>query len=88
MTQEAVQQFLTNMKLIYQHGVSHSKNRSKIHLMFAIHDCHYVVEQIARERAKDDRSIEVIEISDQMRELLPISHMENAIVEKPKTRIA
>jgi hypothetical protein len=45
--------FLLNMKLIYQHGVSHSKNKSKMDLLLAIHNCHYVVEQILRERAKD-----------------------------------
>ena len=45
--------FLTNMKLIYQHGVSHSKNKTKIHRLFAIHNYHYVVEQIVREHARD-----------------------------------
>ncbi len=45
--------FLTNMKLIYQHGVSHSKGDSKLHRMLAIHNCHYVVEQIVREKARD-----------------------------------
>ena len=45
--------FLTNMKLIYEHGVSHSKNKSNIQRLFAIHECHYVVEQIIREQAKD-----------------------------------
>jgi len=41
------------MKLIYQHGVSHSKNKSKIQRLLAVHHCHYVVEQIIREQAKD-----------------------------------
>jgi hypothetical protein len=45
--------FLINMKLIYQHGVSHSKIKSKMHSLFAIHSSHYVVEQIIRERARD-----------------------------------
>jgi hypothetical protein len=45
--------FLTNMKLIYQHGVSHSKGDSKLHRLLAIHNCHYVVEQIVREKARD-----------------------------------
>jgi hypothetical protein len=45
--------FLTNMKLIYQHGVSHSKANSKLHRLLAIHNCHYVVEQIVREKARD-----------------------------------
>jgi hypothetical protein len=45
--------FLINMKLIYQHGVSHSKNKSKMQRLFAIHNSHYVVEQIVREQAKD-----------------------------------
>lgn len=53
MAQEELLSFLTNMKLIYQHGVSHSKNSSKIHRLFTIHHCHYVVEQILREQAKD-----------------------------------
>lgn len=53
MAQEELLPFLTNMKLIYQHGVSHSKNNSKIQRLFAIHNCHYVVEQILREQAKD-----------------------------------
>jgi hypothetical protein len=41
------------MKLIYQHGVSHSRVISRTNRLFAIHNCHYVVEQIVRERAKD-----------------------------------
>ena len=45
--------FLTNMKLIYQHGISHSKGESKLHRLLAIHNCHYVVEQIIREKARD-----------------------------------
>jgi hypothetical protein len=45
--------FLLNMKLIYKHGVSHSKNKTKVDLLLAIHNSHYVVEQILRERAKD-----------------------------------
>ena len=53
LSQDDIKSFLTNLKLIYQHGVSHSKNKSKIHRLFAIHNCHYVVEQIIRERAKD-----------------------------------
>lgn len=53
MTQDELKNFLTSMKLIYQHGVSHSKHKSNIHRLFAIHNCHYAVEQIIRERAKD-----------------------------------
>ena len=53
MTREELKGFLVNMKLIYQHGASHSKNKSNIQRLFAIHDCHYVVEQIIREQAKD-----------------------------------
>ena len=45
--------FLMNMKLIYQHGFSHSRNKSKLHRLLAIHNCHYVVEQIIRDQAKD-----------------------------------
>jgi hypothetical protein len=33
--------------------MSHSKNGSKTQRLFAIHACHYVVEQILKERAKD-----------------------------------
>jgi hypothetical protein len=50
---EDIKNFLTNLKLIYEHGVSHSRNKSKMHLLFAIHNCHYAVEQILREKAKD-----------------------------------
>lgn len=53
MTQDELKSFLINLKLIYQHGVSHSKIKSKTNMMFAIHNSHYVVEQIVRERAKD-----------------------------------
>lgn len=53
LTQEEIKPFLINMKLIYQHGLSHSKIKSKIHLLLAIHNSHYVVEQIIREQAKD-----------------------------------
>lgn len=53
MTQEDIRPFLINMKLIYLHGVSHSKNKSKVDLLLAIHNSHYVVEQVIRERAKD-----------------------------------
>lgn len=53
MVHDELRLFLINMKLIYQHGVSHSKNKSKIQRLFAIHNSHYVVEQIIREQAKD-----------------------------------
>ena len=53
MSQDKIKLFLINMKLIYQHGASHSKNKSKIQRLFAIHNSHYVVEQIIREQAKD-----------------------------------
>ena len=53
MTEDELKLFLTNMKLIYQHGYSHSRNKSRLHRLLAIHNCHYVVEQIIRERAKD-----------------------------------
>lgn len=53
MTQDELKLFLTNMKLIYQHGYSHSRNKSRLHRLLAIHNCHYVVEQIIRERAED-----------------------------------
>jgi hypothetical protein len=53
MTQDEIKSFLANMKLVYQHGISHSKNKARLHRFLAIHNCHYVVEQIIRERAKD-----------------------------------
>ncbi len=53
MTEEIIKPFLINMKLIYQHGLSHSKIKSKTNLMLAVHNSHYVVEQILRDRAKD-----------------------------------
>ena len=53
MAQDKPSILLTNMKLIYQHGISHSKSKSKIHLLFAIHNSHYVAEQMIREQAKD-----------------------------------
>lgn len=53
MTQDELKLFLTNMKLIFQHGYSHSRNNSKLHRLLAIHNCHYVVEQVIRERAED-----------------------------------
>lgn len=53
MTETELKSFLTNMKLIYQHGSSHSKNKSKLHRLLAIHNCHYVVEQILREHGKN-----------------------------------
>lgn len=53
MAHEDFNYFLINMNLICQHGVSHSKNKSRIQRLFAIHECHYVVEQIIREQAKD-----------------------------------
>ena len=53
LAEDKISLFLTNMKLIYQHGVSHSKNKAKIHRLFAIHNYHYAVEQIVREHARD-----------------------------------
>jgi hypothetical protein len=53
MAKEELKSFLINMKLIYQHGVSHSKNKSAMQRLFAIHECHYVTEQIVREQAKN-----------------------------------
>ena len=52
-SQDQIKPFLINMKLIYEHGASHSKIKSRIHLLLAIHNSHYVVEQVIRERAKD-----------------------------------
>lgn len=53
MAQDEIKLFLANMKLVYEHGVSHSRNKARLHRFLAIHNCHYVVEQILRERAKD-----------------------------------
>jgi len=50
---DEVQHFLTNLKLIFQNGVLHSKNKTRLHRLLAIHNCHYVVEQMLRERAKN-----------------------------------
>lgn len=44
---------LTNLKLIYEHGFSHSRNKSRIHLLLAIHNSHYSVEQVLRQKAKN-----------------------------------
>jgi len=52
-SQQDITPFLLNMKQIYQHGVSHSKNKSRVDLLLAIHNSHYVVEQIIRERARN-----------------------------------
>lgn len=49
---DEMKHFLTNLKLIYEHGVAHSRNKSRIHLLLAIHNSHYVAEQILRDRAK------------------------------------
>ena len=43
-------QFLGNIKLIFEHGVHCSKNKSRLQRLLAIHELHYVVEQILRER--------------------------------------
>jgi len=53
MAQDEIKLFLANMKLVYEHGVSHSRNKARLHRFLAIHNCHYVVEQILRERAKN-----------------------------------
>lgn len=53
MAQDELKSFLANIKLVYQHGVSHSESKARLHRFLAIHNCHYVVEQIIRERAKD-----------------------------------
>lgn len=53
MTKNEIRLFLTNMKLIFQHGLSHSRRKSKLHRLLAIHNCHYVVEQIIRDQAKN-----------------------------------
>lgn len=41
------------MKLIYQHGVICSKNNSSLMRLLALHELHYVVEQIIREKASN-----------------------------------
>lgn len=45
--------FLVNMKLIYEHAIAHSKNKSKLNRLMALHSCHYVTEQVLREKARD-----------------------------------
>lgn len=44
---------LTYVKLIFEHGFAHSKNKSRINLLLAVHNCHYAVEQVLREKARD-----------------------------------
>ena len=53
MSKEELKVFLINMKLVYEHGVSHSKNNSRLHRLLTLHNSHYVVEQVLREKAKD-----------------------------------
>lgn len=50
---EDLKNFLTNLKLIYEHGFFHSRNKSKIHLLLGIHNSHYSVEQVLRQKARD-----------------------------------
>jgi len=44
--------FLTNMKLIFEHG-RYKCDKSKLGRLIAIHEAHYTVEQILREKATD-----------------------------------
>ena len=40
--------FLMNIKMIMNHGKSHIKNNSRLHIMLGIHNSHYAVETIIR----------------------------------------
>lgn len=44
-------EFLANIKLIFEHGVKCSKNKSKLMRLLAIHELHYVIEQIFRQKS-------------------------------------
>jgi hypothetical protein len=52
--------FLSNIKLIYAHGRMHSRNESKLNLLLAIHNSHFAVESVLREKAKDQQFSEAL----------------------------
>lgn len=47
--------FLINLKMIMKHGMLHLKNKSKLNIMLGIHNSHFAVENLLREKAKDHR---------------------------------
>lgn len=53
MAQNEQRTFLVNMKLIYEHAIAHTRSNSKLNRLMALHSCHYVAEQILREKARD-----------------------------------
>lgn len=52
MGKNGMKSFLT-MKLMYQYGTLYSRSERKAHWLLAIHNCHYVVEQVQREYLTD-----------------------------------
>ena len=47
--------FLMNLKLIMKHGMLHLKNISQLNIMLGIHNSHFAVENVLREKAKDHK---------------------------------
>jgi len=45
--------FLINLKMIMKHGLLHLKNRSQLNIMLGVHNSHFVIENLLREKAKD-----------------------------------
>ena len=43
--------FLSNIKLIFEHGTLCARNNSKLMRLLALHEIHYVIEQVLREKA-------------------------------------
>ena len=72
--------FLGNIKLIFEHGVRCSKNKSRLMRLLAIHELHYVVEQVLRERASKSGVEEVHQ--DKFGEILRKLHRKKNIPEK------
>jgi len=72
--------FLGNIKLIFEHGVRCSKNKSRLMRLLAIHELHYVVEQILRERASES-GVEKVQ-QDVFSEILRKLHRNKNIPEK------
>ena len=43
-----------NLKMIMKHGMLHIKNRSQLNIMLGVHNSHFAVENLLREKAKDN----------------------------------
>ncbi len=50
-----VNSFLLDMKLMFEHAKSHSNQNSRLNRRITIHHLHFVVEQVIREKAKNDQ---------------------------------